>query len=138
MIVLPVPLDRIDAVWPRIVHLIARAVEAAPKDGWTVDGAERAIRQGSVAAWVAVDWVGVGVTAAGVCLAELTPDGRAARIVMATGRCRASWIAGIGQIEEWARAWKCERLEIPGRRGWSRVLASHGYRLEAGQLMKRL
>lgn len=133
MNVSPIPLDRVELALPRVRHWLARAIEASPCDAWTLDGAEAAVRRGAAALWVAHT-----TTAHGVCLTELIPERAAARIVMLAGERMREWLPALQSVEDWARSWNCRVLEVPGRAGWTRLLAPQGYVQVGGELRKVL
>ena len=54
-----------------------------------------------------------------------TPHGKVANIDALAGENLANWIGLIEGVEDWARAEGCVKVEIVGRRGWSRVLPEY-------------
>lgn len=55
------------------------------------------------------------------------PQLKACELVGCTGRGREDWTDHLAYIEEWARRNGCHIMQPVARRGWERVLKSHGY-----------
>lgn len=64
----PVPLDRVDAIWPHVLPHLTRAIERS--DGWTVDLANRRIHNSQALLWVVFD----GPETVGAAVTELHGD----------------------------------------------------------------
>lgn len=55
------------------------------------------------------------------------PQKRVCVIALVGGVELERWLDGIRDIELWAKDHGCQQVEVPGRRGWERVLSHLGY-----------
>lgn len=63
---------------------------------------------------------------------------RVGRILLCGGEELVHWLGLLPQLEQAMRDSGCERIEVYGRRGWERVLATYDYHPQAVVLTKEL
>lgn len=69
---------------------------------------------------------------------RIEEDGGPVLHVWLAGGRLAGVMALRAGIEAWARGQGCIAITIDGRAGWSRLLRSHGYAAQGGELRRRL
>lgn len=123
--------------WPNITAAIRRLVERFPDD-ITLEGVLSDIIHGRLTLWVVRD----GDTTVSVVLVSFDTNPhtghRRATIREMVGNRGVEAIPLIVEIEEWARSQGANDIDVIGREGWKRALASQGYELVAVVLRKRL
>jgi hypothetical protein len=119
------------AQWPVAAPLLMPAIawsgDARPED------VEAELNAGRAQLWIATDGV---PHVAVVTRLRSTEAGLVCEIWLTGGRDRRAWLHFIAVIEAAARERGCIKIEIVGRRGWSRVLRD--YRQTAVVLEKLL
>ncbi len=107
----------VDKIWPTVAPLIRRAID---KTGFSeFEGIENDVLIGGSLVWLA--WDGKDILAAAVT--QIT--GEVCTIVGCGGSGLRQWQKLIGDLEDYARAEKCTRMRIIGRKGWARVLKTY-------------
>jgi hypothetical protein len=107
-------------IWPRVAPLVARALEHADGDQTALsvkESLEAGNRQLFVT-WPEVD-------AMVVTAIESRPGQKVLHIFACAGRLPVDWRAILGEIERWAAAQGCRRVELQGRKGWVRMLPDY-------------
>ena len=121
MMAVPVPVDMVTTVWPKIVQWVDAACRRGDRT-WTPQDALELCEAGKAGLWLVIDGDrrcrGFGVTAI-----ETWPDrSKVGVVVMSGGVTGRQWIPLIHDLEEWARAHGARAMIVRGRRGWLRVL----------------
>ena len=107
----------IEKIWPTVSHRIRLAID---KVGFSnFEDIERDILQGGSLVWLA--WDGKEILA--VAVTQITGD--ICTIVGCGGKGLLLWRDLICKLEAYARAEKCSRMRIIGRKGWARVLTNY-------------
>lgn len=109
------------AVWPRVRHLILRAMERAGIGAFKP--VEDGVLQGFSLLWLA--WDGEQVKAAAVTSIAQTEWRRVCEIVACGGHDRDQWLMLLRTIEQYAKADGCSAMRIIGRKGWARALPDY-------------
>jgi len=123
---------RVHELWPRVTHLIRRALE---RGGFTdFAEVERDVRAGAALLWLV--WDGQAIVAAVVTELRSANRSKFCTIVACGGAQRERWLPLIGELEAFARAEGCAAMKIFGRRGWARALPR--YRIKSVVLEKAL
>lgn len=105
----------LDKVWERVEPDLKRACEYS-YEGITADLLKKWIQDREAQLWLVSD--GVLVTRIVVY-----PHLKSLQVVACGGRGMKSWLPGvISTLERYAIGHGCKRLEVIGRKGWSRVL----------------
>lgn len=116
-------------------HYLAEAV--APSQGeWSVSDYKEYLSKGLFDLWVILDkdtdmLIGAGVTEIvrhpqyNVCLIRLLNSSDGLNVIKTEA------------IEDWARQNKCKRLEMWGRKGWTRVLDKVGWEVSPYTIMNK-
>jgi len=123
---------RVHEVWPRVRHLIARAV-LRTQLSHTADIAYDTLHGGGLL-WLA--WDGATIRAAATTVLADTDAARVCVLTACGGEGRAAWLPLLAQIEAYAKAEGCACVRIYGRKGWARVLKD--YRVDHVILQKEL
>jgi hypothetical protein len=124
--------QRVHEVWPKVAHLIERAVR---RTGLSHSAdIEYDTLHGDGLLWLACD--GDSVKAAATTVLTETDTAKVCILTACGGAGRADWLPLLAQIEAYARAEGCACVRIFGRKGWARVLAD--YRMEHVILTKEL
>lgn len=129
-VAVPIPLDKVDAVWPRVLPHLERAIEHS--EGWTVDLVNQRIHNSQALLWVVFD----GHETVGVAVSEL--HGETAYIALVGGVRWPQWRHEISKIYEWANLAGCRCVTVDGRAAWCRLLRADGFRSVDGLLTKDL
>lgn len=111
-----VPQSEVAKTWALVAYLITDGLSHS--DRLSLDDIVEGVEDGSQQMWVA--WVGDQVKAVGITEIYETSLRRVCSVVFATGELEVL-ASHINEIEDWARASKCDRIEMLGRR-WSGVL----------------
>ncbi len=97
--------------------MVRRAIDKVGFDSF--DHIESDVLIGGSLVWLA--WDGENILA--VAVTQVTGD--ICTIVACGGRGLKLWYGLISKLEEFARAEKCTRMRIIGRKGWARVLKTY-------------
>jgi len=127
-----VPPDRVPALWPRVAHLVCRAM-ARGRMGRFAD-VEADVLASNAWLWLAIERS--AVLAAAVTKVTEEDGERLCTIVACAGRDWTKFGRLIGGLEDYARAEGCSAVEICGRPGWMRRLPD--YRVTKIVMRKRL
>lgn len=119
LIAIPVPLDKVDAVWPRVLPHIERAI--TPESGASLDDVNRMIHNKEAQLWAVVD----GRETVGAAVIQL--DAESVHIFLLGGVRWAEWRSELSKIYELARLAGVSRVSCGGRRAWARLLAPDGF-----------
>lgn len=127
--IIPVPIERVPEVWPLVGSDLHSA--AAFAGNHDVDVFSHAVN-GNCQVWLLTkdgEYTGVVTTRIfrnmGVC-----------RIELGAGEYLPAFADFAVQIEEWAKAQGCRRMECTGRKGWLKVLPD--YKVKALVMEKEL
>ena len=97
--------------------MVRRAIDKVGFNSF--DDIERDVLVGGSLAWLA--WDGENVLA--IAITQTTND--ICTIVACGGHGLRLWYGLIEKLEDYARAEKCTRMRIIGRKGWARVLKNY-------------
>lgn len=111
--------ERIEEYWPLARHLIKAAIEHEDLSDFYM--IEKQVLEGDQLLWIAY---GNGIEAAATTKLGMN----VCTIVACSGHHMERWKHLLVLIENYARAEKCKRVRLYGRRGWERVLKE--YRVE--------
>ena len=113
-----VPAAQVDFYWPLVSHWLDKACEYAV-DGTTVEDLRMWIGKEEAQLWLAV---GNGIEAALVTRIIIYPRYKALCVVSAGGSHLKRWMHEAEEMfTAFGKACNCDRLEVHGRRGWSRI-----------------
>lgn len=127
--------DRLEHFWPLIRDYVAEAIERS--DGkYEVTDILNALLARDMQAWAVTD----GEKIDALVLTEIVsyPRQREARILACTGSDARQWVHLISDIEAWAKANGCARLEPIARPGWEKYLKPLGFKRTHVVLTKEL
>lgn len=117
-----VPSAAVPALWPRVRPWIERAL-AESGGHFRSDDVREALERRDMQLWA----VRRGDEIAGALVTELVdyPRRRVCRLALAAAAVgiRDGWLPQLSIVEEWARANRCDLVEIYGRPGWARLIA---------------
>ena len=111
----------VHAVWPHVAPLIARAIRRTNLSHPNVIAAD--VRSGRALLWLA--WNGHAIEAAATTSLVSTGAETICVLTACGGTHARRWTALIEGIEDYARAERCARLRIFGRKGWLRLLPGY-------------
>lgn len=121
-IVRQIPTPLLGHAWPQVAEMVSGVVDRS--DGrWTLDDVTTRLVSGDWQLWIV--WDG---TVKAVLATELMIEAsgmRVARIVFATGSGAPKWSHLIADLEVWAKAQECAKLEMMARKGWARHLPDY-------------
>lgn len=120
---------QVPALWPWVQHWLAKA------DGYrsTADDLYPLLCRGERQLWLCLS----GECLSGACITRLAEYPQCKAVVVTTlGGDGGDWNAMLQDVEDYARAHGCDRLEIQGRRGWLRAL--QGYQEVSTVISKEL
>ena len=112
--------EELDAVWPRIVHLIERGLKRG--HGFDVEDVRASLVERKRQLWLTAP----DADCALVTQIDAYPRSTVLHIFLIAGRLPAEWLAMLAGIENWARQQGCDAAELRGRKGWLRKM--RGYR----------
>ena len=121
-------------LWPEIADLVAGVVERS-RGRYSNRGVAQHLMSGDWHLWV----VGVDGEIRAIVATELYRDVsgiKCCTIRFCTGRGSETWTHLLEQIEAWARADGCVRMDMIARKGWAKRLPD--YRLSHVYLEKKL
>lgn len=122
------PADGLELAWPLLAPFVEQMAERFPDD-WPVRETWRQGIEGILSFWVI--WEPEERKAYGVVgtrLGEKVSGKRVLSIEIVGGEDHKRWVHLISDLEDYAKANGCQRVDIRGRGGWARSL--DGYRLE--------
>jgi hypothetical protein len=127
----PVPADKLNAVWPALSKWVDRARSEAhmPVD---LDAIKAKLDARDMQLWgVRIDGRTVGAVVSEVY-------GTTCALPYVAGEHIREWLHLLSVIEEWARQNGCTRIEGNGRAGWERLLKRQGWRAVQVTVVKEL
>ena len=96
------------------------------------------VSQGLMEAWVVLE----GATDPYAVLATeliIHPCNRVVRVVLCGGEHLDKWMdAFLSVMDDYARRWNADGIEVIGRKGWERILKDKGYRYAYTGLLKEV
>lgn len=125
--------DRIEALWPRVLPFVDRALGHAG-GRYAAEDVLSALLKAQMQLWIAVG----GDRIEAVLVTEIVdyPRQRRCNLFLGAGNALEACLAHLPAIEAWARAQGCDAIEAGGRPGWERVLP--GFRRTQVMLEKEL
>jgi hypothetical protein len=121
--------EQVPAVWPQVEHFIRLT------DGYrsTADDLYPLLLNGDRQLWLCVSRGQI----VGACISRVVeyPQSRAV-LVTTLGGCGGDWVQMLEDVEQFARASGCARVEVQGRYGWVRKL--DGYAPVSATLSKEV
>lgn len=112
---------RVDEMWPHVSPMIREAVVRGGL-GCFAD-VQNDVLDGRNLLWIV--WDGTAIRSAAIT-ALITSDADKACVILACGGNGVrDWIDCIAEIEAYARAERCDRMRLFGRRGWARLLPDY-------------
>lgn len=114
-----IPHDGVDAVWPGIVERI-RIACARSSGRFRADDILKSLLARDMQLWLA----GRGSDVIAVAVTEIIvyPGLKACRVMMASGEDHPEWVGFIEDIGEWARQQGCGLIEAGVRRAYLRMM----------------
>lgn len=129
------PADGLEHAWPLLAPFVEQMAARFPDD-WPVRETWRKGLTGELAFWVI--WEPDEKKAYGVCGTRLgeKPSGKKVLVIeLVSGAEHTRWTHLISELEDYATANGCQRVEIHGRGGWARSLP--GYRFQREPLLTK-
>jgi len=118
-VVTQVPVEDLEFIWSQVKPQIEKALDGSYS---SYDILEY-IKQNRMQLWIS--W-NDGIEASFVTEVCDYPQLRVLRWVLAGGSNMESWLDLVtSKVEDWAKRNNCQRLEIVGRKGWTKVLRDY-------------
>lgn len=114
-----IPADEINALWPRIEPLVARALKYSPD--YTLEEVNRSLRaqwRQLFATWPEMDTICITAI-------EKRPACKVLVIWWKAGKLHEDWRDFLKATEGWGRFMGCRMIEFRGRKGWERLLPDY-------------
>jgi hypothetical protein len=129
-VITQVPVEDLEFIWSQVKPQIEKALDGSYS---SYDILEY-IKQNRMQLWIS--W-NDGIEASFVTEVCDYPQLRVLRWVLAGGSNMESWLDLVtSKVEDWAKRNNCQRLEIVGRKGWTKVLRD--YKPQAVYFVKEL
>ena len=129
-VITQVPVEDLEFIWSQVKPQIEKALDGSYS---SYDILEY-IKQNRMQLWIS--W-NDGIEASFVTEVCDYPQLRVLRWVLAGGSNMESWLDLVtSKVEDWAKRNNCQRLEIVGRKGWTKVLRD--YKTQAVYFVKEL
>jgi hypothetical protein len=129
-VITQVPVEDLEFIWSQVKPQIEKALDGSYS---SYDILEY-IKQNRMQLWIS--W-NDGIEASFVTEVCDYPQLRVMRWVLAGGSNMESWLDLVtSKVEDWAKRNNCQRLEIVGRKGWTKVLRD--YKPQAVYFVKEL
>lgn len=129
-VITQVPVEDLEFIWSQVKPQIEKALDGSYS---SYDILEY-IKQNRMQLWIS--W-NDGIEASFVTEVCDYPQLRVMRWVLAGGSNMESWLDLVAsKVEDWAKRNNCQRLEIVGRKGWTKVLRD--YKPQAVYFVKEL
>jgi len=129
-VITQVPVEDLEFIWSQVRPQIEKALDGSYS---SYDILEY-IKQNRMQLWIS--W-NDGIEASFVTEVCDYPQLRVMRWVLAGGSNMESWLDLVtSKVEDWAKRNNCQRLEIVGRKGWTKVLRD--YKPQAVYFVKEL
>src|SRR6056300_1850383 len=118
-VITQVPVEDLEFIWLQVKPQIEKALDGSYS---SYDILEY-IKQNRMQLWIS--W-NDGIEASFVTEVCDYPQLRVMRWVLAGGSNMESWLDLVtSKVEDWAKKNNCQRLEIVGRKGWTKVLSDY-------------
>ena len=118
-VITQVPVEDLEFIWSQVRPQIEKALDGSYS---SYDILEY-IKQNRMQLWIS--W-NDGIEASFVTEVCDYPQLRVLRWVLAGGSNMESWLDLVtSKVEDWAKRNNCQRLEIVGRKGWTKVLRDY-------------
>lgn len=118
-VITQVPVEDLEFIWSQVKPQIEKALDGSYS---SYDILEY-IKQNRMQLWIS--W-NDGIEASFVTEVCDYPQLRVMRWVLAGGSNMESWLDLVtSKVEDWAKKNNCQRLEIVGRKGWTKVLRDY-------------
>jgi len=118
-VITQVPVEDLEFIWSQVKPQIEKALDGSYS---SYDILEY-IKQNRMQLWIS--W-NDGIEASFVTEVCDYPQMRVMRWVLAGGSNMESWLDLVtSKVEDWAKRNNCQRLEIVGRKGWTKVLRDY-------------
>jgi len=118
-VITQVPVEDLEFIWSQVKPQIEKALDGSYS---SYDILEY-IKQNRMQLWIS--W-NDGIEASFVTEVCDYPQLRVLRWVLAGGSNMESWLDLVtSKVEDWAKKNNCQRLEIVGRKGWTKVLRDY-------------
>ena len=118
-VITQVPVEDLEFIWSQVKPQIEKALDGSYS---SYDILEY-IKQNRMQLWIS--W-NDGIEASFVTEVCDYPQLRVMRWVLAGGSNMESWLDLVtSKVEDWAKRNNCQRLEIVGRKGWTKVLRDY-------------
>ena len=118
-VITQVPVEDLEFIWSQVKPQIEKALDGSYS---SYDILEY-IKQNRMQLWIS--W-NDGIEASFVTEVCDYPQLRVMRWVLAGGSNMESWLELVtSKVEDWAKRNNCQRLEIVGRKGWTKVLRDY-------------
>jgi hypothetical protein len=118
-VITQVPVEDLEFIWSQVKPQIEKALDGSYS---SYDILEY-IKQNRMQLWIS--W-NDGIEASFVTEVCDYPQMRVLRWVLAGGSNMESWLDLVtSKVEDWAKRNNCQRLEIVGRKGWTKVLRDY-------------
>lgn len=121
-IITQVPVEDLEFIWSQVVPHIERALDGS----YSTYDILNNIQDNRMQLWISWNNTDKRVEAAFVTEVCDYPQIRTMRWVLAGGNNMEEWLNPLlEKVENWAKKNKCQRLEIVGRKGWTKVLRDY-------------
>jgi len=118
-VVTQVPVEDLEFIWPQVKAQLEKALDGS----YSSYDILTYIKENRMQLWIS--W-NDGIEASFVTEVCDYPQMRVMRWVLAGGSNMESWLTLLTEkVENWAKKNKCQRLEIVGRKGWTKVLRDY-------------
>jgi hypothetical protein len=110
----------VDTAWPLVERWVQRATDESPH--FSPEDIREACKLKEMSLWALVS--GGDVVGCLVTTIVIWPQIKVARLVVAAAEdgFRDDWMKFRPIIEDWARSYGCELVEVYGRPGWAKVI----------------
>ncbi len=118
-VVTQVPVEDLEFIWPQVKAQLEKALDGS----YSSYDILNYIKENRMQLWIS--W-NDGIEASFVTEVCDYPQMRVMRWVLAGGSNMESWLKPLTEkVEAWAKRNNCQRLEIVGRKGWTKVLRDY-------------
>lgn len=121
-----IPLQNLPECWHEVRHFVEAACTRS-NGKYAVADIIRSLGSGDMQLWAAADEEGI-VKSIGITEIANYPRTRIARLLCVTGEDSSAIEHHLPEMEAWAVANGCTRLEAIARPGWERVLHKDGFK----------
>jgi len=120
---LPVPSDKVERIWTKVVPQIAKACLSS-RGRYQSSDIKKFLLARKCQLWVAAE----GKEILAVCVTEIVnyPRKKYVRVMILTGEQKEKWLMEYKNgIEGWAREVGCDGVESLARKGWSKIFKDY-------------